>query len=469
MMRTLQAVAAAGMLLAAGCSIGPDYARPPTAAPDQWKLAEPQAPVAWPAEDWWRGFRSPALDSYIALAQRNNYDIGAAASRVLQADAQVRIAGAALLPQVDANANVSRQRFGREIGGQSVTTYTTRYSASVAASYEVDFWGRNRATRASAEALAVASRFDRETVAITVLANVALTYFQALEALDRLAIARENLANAERVMALVEARAAAGAASALEIAQQRAVVAAQRATIPTFEQQVQLSENALAILLGQPPSAVRIAAGSLDDIALPEVSPGLPSELLTRRPDIGRAEVQLVAANADIKAARAAFFPSIPLTANYGYESLALSSLFTPTSLFYGAVASLTQPIFTGGRLTGQTELTEARYEELALFYRQAVISAFADVEDALATSRQSTAQQRLQEDAVAQAQIAFDLADARYRAGAVDLLVVLDAQRTLFQARDLLAQVKSARLQSVVTLFRALGGGWQGALPETE
>ena len=299
----------------------------------------------------------------------------------------------------------------------------TSYAASVAASYELDFWGRNRSALNAAQSLALATRYDRETIAITVLADVATTYFAILEFRDRLAIANENLANAESVLAIVEARVRNGAASALELAQQRTVVANQRAALPALEQQLRQTENALAILLGVTPDALTVTSGSLGDIALPAVAPGLPSELLSRRPDIGNAEAQLVAANADIGVARAALFPSIQLTAQTGFESLALSSLFNSAGFFYTLVASVTQPIFEGGRLAGQVDLTEARYEELVQVYRSTVINAFRDTEDALVAIRQLAEQQTLQQEAVDAAQAAFELADTRYRGGAGTLL----------------------------------------------
>jgi NodT family efflux transporter outer membrane factor (OMF) lipoprotein len=452
---------AAAALAVTGCAVGPDYKRPEVASAAAWKTPPEPAASAWPDPAWWAGFRSPELAAYIDRAQHSNLDIAAAAARVAQADARTRIAGAPLLPSVSAGADVARLRDG---GGGFVSRANERtsYAASVAASYELDFWGKNRSVLAAAQSLALASRYDRETVAITVLADVATTYFVILEFRDRLAIASENLANAESVLAIVEARVRNGAASALELAQQRTVVANQRAGLPALEQQLRQTENALAILLGVTPDALTVAGGSLADIALPRVAPGLPSELLNRRPDIGNAEAQLVAANADIGVARAALFPSIQLTAQSGFESLALSSLFNSAGFFYTLVASITQPIFEGGRLRGQVDLTEARYEELVQTYRFTVINAFRDAEDALVAIRQLAEQQVLQQEAVAAAQVAFDLADTRYRGGAETLLSVLDAQRTLFQARDQAVQIRSARLQATVSLFRALGGGWR-------
>jgi NodT family efflux transporter outer membrane factor (OMF) lipoprotein len=457
--RVLSAALAA---MLAGCTVGPDYKRPEIETPTAWKAApEAMTSSPWPATAWWNGFQSPALTTYIEQAQRANYDIAAAAARVAQADARAKIAGAALLPTLDAGADASRQRFGSNSTSGRGGRVSTAYSSSLAASYELDFWGKNRSALASAQSLAQASRYDRETIAITTMANVGTTYFAVLEFRDRLAIALDNLENAERVLAIVEARVNNGAASALDLAQQRTVVANQRAAIPAFEQQLRQTENALAILLGETPDRLTIANGSLDDVALPVVAPGLPSELLNRRPDVANAEAQLVAANADINTARAALFPSIQLTAQGGFASAALSSLFDGPGLFWTLVASVTQPIFEGGRLSGQVDLTEARYEELVQIYRGAVINAFRDTEDALVAIRQLADQQGLQEEAVRQAQTAFDLADTRYRGGLDTLLNVLDAQRTLFQARDQLAQVRSARLQATVALFRALGGGW--------
>ena len=450
-------LSAALLLALGGCNLGPDFIKPLFEAPPAYKApaeapaAVPSAqPASWPEADWWRNFRAPALDAYMEAARKNNYDLAAAAARIVQADARARIAGAALLPTLDGTADASRSRSGTAGSTTSSSRSrqaSNRYSAGLLASYELDFWGRNRAGLESAEAASLASRYDSETVALTVMSDVATTYFQILEFQDRYAIARENLANAERVMAVVDARAQSGATSALEVAQQRTVVAQQRAALPPLEQGLRQSENALAVLLGQTPESVIVRTGTLDNVAAPAVA-------------------QLLGANADIKAARAAFFPTIALTGQYGYQSAVLSSMFTGPGLFYSIAAGLTAPIFSGGQLEGQLELNKARYEELVQTYRKAVISAFTDVENSLTITQQTAEQQRLQEDAVEQARIAFELADARYRAGAVDLLTVLDSQRTLFSARDQLAQVKSARLQGVVSLYRALGGGWRVEAP---
>jgi NodT family efflux transporter outer membrane factor (OMF) lipoprotein len=448
--------------LLAGCDIGPDYVRPASEAPATWRESDDGAAnAAWPAADWWRGFGSPELDRLIAQAQRANPDLGAAAARVAQADAQVRISGAALLPTVDASGGPTTQRALFPISSQGPIHYTT-YTAGITASYEIDFWGKNAAALASAKATRLASEYDRQVVALSVVSSVATSYFQGLDLQDRLQVARDNLANAESVLTLVTTRRRVGTATDLDVAQQETVVAGLRAAIPPLEQQFAQTLDALAILLGTPPEAVKIGATKLATLEIPTVAPGLPSELLARRPDIREAEAQLIAANANIKVARAQFFPSISLSAFGGVESLALSSFTSPATLIYTIGASVMQPIFEGGRLEGQLDLSKGRYQELLQTYRKAVITAFSNVEDALAIARRTAEQQREQEDAVAKAQRAFEIAQAQFRAGSVDLLTVLNTQTALFTNRDTLLQVELAHLQGLVGLFNALGGGWR-------
>ncbi|MGK9169091.1 efflux transporter outer membrane subunit [Inquilinus limosus] len=461
--------AALAVALLAGCSAGPEDQKPALDIPGGWK-AEGPAGTSWPDTTWWRAFGSPQLDSLIRTAQQNNQDIGAAVARVLQADAQARIAGAPLLPSVgataDASHSVSPERTS-SFGGSS-RTVTDQLSAGLGVSYELDLWGRNRAALQSAQASALASRYDRDTVALTVTASTATTYIQILEFQDRLAIARDNLANAQQVLDVVLAQERAGAASALDVAQQRTVVAQQRASIPPLEQQRQQSETALALLLGEPPQRLLVERQSLDELEIPVVAPGLPSSLLDRRPDIQNADAQLAAARFNVKEAKAQLFPSIQLTGQGGFQSAALGTLFNSASTLYSLAASLTQPIFEGGALRGEVELSQAQYQELAQTYVKTVLTAFGDVENALIATRQSELAYRAQQEVVAQAREAFRLSDAQYRAGAVDLLTVLTAQQNYFSARDQLVQAKSERLQAAVALYRALGGGWSAGAVKT-
>jgi multidrug efflux system outer membrane protein len=472
-------LAAAVVLGLAGCSVGPDYERPQTETPAGW-LGPGQDPAAWPSAEWWRGFGSTQLDEFIAEAERANYDFAAAVERVRQADAQVRISGAALLPTIDASGGAERIHtpglFGTSFGGggQSGTSLNSVgrtgpamfnvFSAGVTASYEIDFWGKNHDALAAAQASARASRYDAGVVYLSVVSNTAITYFQAVGLQDQLAVARDNLKTGEDLLEVLRAQLARGTTSALNVSQQETVVAGLRAVIPPLEQQLRQYVNALAILIGKVPEQVDVAPSTLTALTVPAVAPGLPSELLIRRPDVQEAEAQLVAANANVKAARAAFFPSITLTAEGGFESTMLHTLFNPASALYSVGASITQPIFTGGRLEGTLEQQKARYDELVHDYRKAVISAFSDVENALIAMRKTEEQLRLEEIAVTTARGSYEISVAQLRAGIVDLLTVLNTQSALFQAETTLAQVRLTRTQAIVQLFQALGGGWQVA-----
>jgi multidrug efflux system outer membrane protein len=283
-----------------------------------------------------------------------------------------------------------------------------------------------------------------------------------LAAQDRLRTAQRNIASAERILNAIKDRLRAGTGNDLDVAQQESVVANQRALVPPLRQTLDQNINALATLVSRPPEAVRVIGGSLNNIASPRVTPGLPSELLTQRPDIRRQESQLAAATANVGSARAQFFPSIQLTGQGGYQSSALSSLFQPHAAFFSMVGSLTQPIFDGGRILGNFELTKARQDELLQVYRKTVVQAFADVDNALMSIRQTTERLRLQRQVVSASRRAFELSEQQLRAGTADIVTVLNTQQTLFQAEDLLWQAQLARLLAIVSLYQALGGGWE-------
>jgi NodT family efflux transporter outer membrane factor (OMF) lipoprotein len=461
------------MCLAAGlsgCGLGPDYLRPAAPPPVAFRQSAPAGPV-WPAADWWRGFHSPDLDRLIEDARTGSFDIQAAIARVAQADAQLRISGAALLPAVTGTA---KQDWQRSYAAKSVVHgitfspggYAEQRSLSVqpSASYELDVWGRVRATRDNASALAQFSRYDQQTVALTTLTSLATTWFTALAYQDRLAVAQRNLTDSEQILTAIRARLDAGTASELDVAQQAALVAGIRAQIPGFRSNVQVQLDALGVLAGKNPEDITARPGTLDTLDLPEVAPGLPSDLLRRRPDVAAAEANLVAANANIREARAAFYPQIQLTASGGWQSVALGTLFGPTSILASAAASATQTIFDNGSKAGTYELNQARYDELVADYRKAVAQAFTDVEDALTQYRFATEQETLERDAVATAQRASDIARAQVLAGTSDIVTALQAQTTLFNDLDTLAQVRLQRFQALVALYKALGGGWQSS-----
>ncbi|MFL5001614.1 MAG: efflux transporter outer membrane subunit [Xanthobacteraceae bacterium] len=452
--RRLRFVLATALLPTLGGCLHKELSDPALDIPLTYRAARGKPHAALPKLDWWRSFRSPELTALMEEAQIGNLDIAAAVARNIQADAQARIAGAPLLPLIDFDASATR---ARAPGGPDRATLRVALNAS----YEIDFWGKNRATLRAAEELAVASRYDREVVALSTLAAVANQYFVVLASQDRLRIAQDNLRAAVRVLDAIKQRREVGTASELDVAQQESVVATQRAVLPTLEQLVLQNKNTLAVLIGRAPEYANIRGGSLSRLPLPQVTPGLPSELLTQRPDIREAEAQLASSDANVYAARAAFLPSIQLTGQGGFASNALKNLFSPQAAFYSVAASLTQPIFDGFRLKGLLNQAQGRQEELLQHYRQSVIAAFADVENALVAVQQTAERERRQREVVESSRRAFDLSETRLREGTIDLVTLLNTQATLFQAQDTLAIVRLARFQATVSLFQALGGGW--------
>jgi NodT family efflux transporter outer membrane factor (OMF) lipoprotein len=446
-----------------GCAIVSPQLKPEVPVAGTWNEAAP-ANSAGVSPTWWKGFGSDELQSLVDEALAGSPDLGIATERVRQAEAQVRVAGASLFPVLSADAGASSRRTGSAGGTRSAVIDNTG-NLTLTASYELDLWGRNRAGVRAAESSAAASRFDRDTAEVTLVSGVATSYFDVLALRTRLAIARENLATAERVLELVSARARNGAASALDVSRQEATVLSQRAALPPLEQQERQTLAALAVLLGRPPEGFDVKGTGIGDLAVPAIDPGLPAELLVRRPDLASAEAQLAAANADVAAARAALLPTITLTGTAGLASTALTSLASGgTTAAIGIAASLLQPIFDGGRLRGQKAIAESHERELVETYRKAILSAFQDVEQALAGTSRLGQQEQLQEDVQARARESLRLAEVRYRAGADDQLGVLDAQRTLFSAQDQLAQTQLNRLQAAVSLYKALGGGWNAS-----
>jgi multidrug efflux system outer membrane protein len=448
-----------------GCLLTSDLPDPALDVPGGYKSAGRNNPLdAPPPLDWWRGFRSNELTVLMEEAQTVNLDIAAATARMLQADAQARIAGAPLLPSASGTGSETNSRnsaassSGLNNGGRETVTY----QASLSASYELDFWGKNRDAAQAAEETSHANRFDRDVVALTTLTTVANAYFQVLAAQDRLRVTQGNIASAQRILEAIKQKFSAGTGTDLDVAQQESVLANQRALVPPLRQTLQQNINALATLVSRPPESVNIRGGSLDRIAIPRVTPGLPSEILTQRPDIRRQEAQLASATANIGNARAQFFPSIKLTGNGGYQSSALSSLFQPHAAFFSLVGSATQVIFDGGTILGNFELARAKQDELLQTYRKTVVQSFADVDNALTAIRETTIKLKLQGDVVASSRRAFQLAGDQLRAGTADIVTVLNVQLTLFQAEDSLVQAQLARLQAIVSLYQALGGGWE-------
>jgi multidrug efflux system outer membrane protein len=449
--------------LLGGCLLTGDIPDPALTIPDGYRAAGRDAQTAPPTLDWWRGFRSAELTTLMEEAQRVNLDIAAATARFVQADALARQAGASLFPAIDGNASASQSRSSRLT--TSTNTFAGRtvnsFSVSISASYEIDFWGKYREAALAADETAVASRFDRDVVQLTTLVGVANAYFQVLTAQDRIRIANSNIASAQRIYDAFKQRVDVGTSTDLDLAQQESTLANLKASLPLLRQTLAQNVNALAVLVSRPPESITVRGGSLRQIRLPRVTPGIPSQLLTQRPDIRRAEATLASATANVGNARAQFFPSITLTGQTGYQSAALSQLFRPEAVFYNMAAGLTQPIFDGFRIQSNFDLQKARQDEMLQLYRKTVVQSFTDVNNALVALRETTNRLIALNQVVAASRRAFELAEQRLLAGTTDTTTVLNTQQTLFQAEDSLALARLARLQAIISLYQALGGGW--------
>ncbi|MXP64648.1 efflux transporter outer membrane subunit [Roseomonas sp. M0104] len=445
----------------AACGPRPEPVLSGLDATARFRNADAAAPARWPDPDWWTGFSAPELDRLMAAAMAGNFDLAAAAARVRQADAQLRVAGASLFPTVVLDTGVTQQRsVASSLSGRKRSS--TGYDATLSAGYEVDFWGRIRSLTEAARQNLRASRFDVGTVLLTTEASIANTYFEVLAAREELRVQEQNLAAARRILEVIRQQVRFGTATGLDLAQQETVVAQLQAGIPSLRQTAEQGANALAVLTGQPPSALALSPDAFDRLRIPVAAPGQPADLLARRPDVQAAEATLAAANADVAAARAALLPAVTLSASGGVQSAALGMLLLPESQFFSLVAGLAQTIFDDGALRGRVALSRAQAEELLVEYRRAIVTALQDVEDALVALRETTAQETLRQEAAARAQRAYDIAESQLRAGTITLITLLNTQQTLFSARVSLVQARLARLQAAVALFRALGGGWQ-------
>ena len=452
--------AIAGALFAAGCALH-EVRQAPPALPGAFAAPPLSADASLPGKNWYDEFGSTELHALIEQAAGNNLDLGMARARVAQADARARQAGAAILPSIDFGGN------GNYLAGHSVngSAHETDWAALLSASYEVDFWGKNRATARAASRLADASRADRDTVELTTLAGVADSYFKVLSLRDRLSLATLNLNAARKLLDVIQSRFDAGLANPVELAAEKAALAAAGLVVPELKQQESEALAALALLLGRAPEQFSVESQSLESLLEPKIGSGLPSELLTRRPDVFVAEANMQAANADLVAARAALFPSLTLNLSGGVQNPALNAAVISLSgagptLNLGA--SLTQSIFDRGRLRAVRAEAQAKDEELVVAYRAAILSALVDVENALSALEHLQQARALQEENVSQSERAFEGASLRYRAGSGDFLTVLEAQRTLYAARDQYSQYRFARFQAFIALCKALGGGWQ-------
>jgi outer membrane protein, multidrug efflux system len=443
----------------AGCAL---HSPPPQKAnvPEQFTASPAVGPAAAVDYHWYGGFSSDELSALIEAADQGNLDLAAATERVLQANARAHAAGAALLPEIRANGGITG------FSGQSGDRHAqeTDWAALLSASYEIDFWGRNRAIANSAQFQAVASLADRATVALTTRATIANTYFQLLALRERAHLAESDVKALQDVLQVLEARNRVGWTDAVELATQRVAIANAQRIIPQLHQQEAEALGALAVLAGRKPEDFTVRANSLDGITVPTLSAGLPAQLLTRRPDLSAAEANLRAADADVLAARAALLPSVALTVSGGMQNPAMQAalLTLPgAGTTISAGATLVQTIFDHGRRRSERDLSIAREAELVAVYRGAVLASLLDVENALSARANLEVQGPMVTAAVEQSQRALDGALRRYQAGSGDYLTLLEAQRALYTAQDQASQFAVQRLQAAVSLYRALGGGW--------
>ncbi len=450
--------------LTVGCAVGPNYKRPSVSAPAVYRGAEPQAGTQPAAESlgdqkWWEVFQDKQLQDLIHTALLQNYDVRIAATRILEARAQLGITRADQLPTISAGGQAADQRSVRTKQFPAFESSANQVDLSLA--WELDFWGKYRRATEATRANLLATEWAREAVRSTLVSDVA-TAFQLRELDLELEIARRTLASRQGSLQLTQTLANGGATSMLDVRQAEQLVSTAAAAVPDLERRIEQQENFLSTLLGNNPGSVARGTKLTDQPHAPQVPPGLPSSLLERRPDIRQAEEQLIAANAQIGVAKAAYFPQITLTANGGYQSSALTSLFTGPAGLWSFGGSLAQPIFTGGRIRSGVKLAEARQQEALLTYQQTIQQAFRGVSDALVEYHKDQEFRQYQQQLAFSAQDAARLSEMRYKGGAASYLEVLTNETNYFAAELGLAQAQLNELVALVRIYRNLGGGWQ-------
>jgi len=452
-------------LVLSGCTMGPNYRRPTVAVPPTYRGLAPDGTTQTETatlgdQKWWDIFQDEQLRTLIRTALQQNYDLRIAASRILEAKAQLGITRADQFPTLSAGAGIGNVRTAQAKFLPKFETSTGQVNLSAA--WELDFWGKFRRATEAARANLLASEWARQEVVSTLVANVAAAYFQ-LRALDlELEISKRTFDSRQESLRLTQILANGGATSLLDVRQAEQLVFTAGVEIPALEQQIEQQENFLSILLGQNPGDITRGETLTKQRQPSQVPPRLPSSLLERRPDIRQAEEQLVAANAEIGVARAAYFPDISLSGSGGFQSSALTDLFSGPAGAWSFGASLAQPIFTGGRLRSGVRLAEAQQQTATLFYQQSIQGAFRSVSDALVAYRK-TREFRAQQDLLFQsAEDAARLSHMRYTGGATGYLEVLTNETNAFSAELGLAQARLNELLALVQLYQALGGGWQ-------
>lgn len=452
------------MAVTSGCMMGPNYHRPAVQTPTTFRDLSENSQVSAQATSyadlpWWQVFQDPQLQELIRTALKQNYDLQIATERINQARAQVAITRSSLFPQVQANGDFSGGREGK------FQTKSNFLNLTADAAFQLDFFGKLRRATEAARAELLATEDARQTVILTLVSDVASNYFALLELDLQLQITRETVKTQQDSVKLTSFRVDHGVATKLDVLQAQQTLDTANAQIPDLERQIAQEENAISILLGSYPQSVPRGRSLVEQALPPDVPPGLPSALLERRPDIREAEQFLVATNAEIGVAKAQFFPQISLTGSGGGafgRSSAFSSLMSSQLGIWSYGANVSQPIFTGGALKGNLKSAKSQYQQALLGYRQTIQRAFGDVSDALIGYQKLHEVRVRQQDTVADLQESVRLSNLRYTGGTTTYLEVLDGQRALFSAELTLAQARGNEYQSLVQLYRSLGGGWQ-------
>src|SRR6266404_2430372 len=460
-------IAVSGLVtaLCSGCAVGPDYKKPDVSVPSEYRGLPPDQKgkselASFGDEKWWDAFQDETLRELIQTALEQNYDVRTAALRVLEARAQLGIIRADQLPSLSGHAAAARERIPAQLGLPAVETSV--YQLGLSLSWDLDFWGKFRRATESARADLFAQEWAQRQVISSLVSDVASAYFQLRELDLELEISRQTLASRKDSLRLTQILADGGATSMLDVRQAEQLVFTAAASIPDLERRIEQQENFIGILLGNNPQGVARGRKLVDQPHALEVPAGLPSALLERRPDIRQAEQQLIAANAQIGVAKADYFPQISLTASGGYESSALTGLFSGPAGLWTFGGSAIQPVFEGGRIRNRVRFAQARTEEATVVYQQTVQQAFRDVSDALVGYRKSQEFRIQQEHLTHSAEEATKLSNMRYKGGATSYLEVLDSDTRYFSAQLNLAQADLNELQAFVGLYSALGGGWE-------
>jgi multidrug efflux system outer membrane protein len=450
-----------------GCALmGPDYKRPDNNVPAQFSEKDVAQDQAGPqiSATWWELYQDPVLNDLVAKARQNNTDIKLAVARVEEADAFMREVGAALFPQIDLDSGASRSRV-TELGSNPAVSgfkpVRNDYNIKLGTSFELDFWGKLRRAKESARAQSLSTRYAKDTVDLSLSGLVASNYLllRSLEA--QITVSRDSLRSREESLALTKRRLAGGVSSALDVHQAEVASSNLVAQIADLVRQRAVVEHQLAVLTGV--LDLRLAEGDIKNLPIPPVPPaGLPSSLLEARPDVRQAEQDMIAANAKIGVAKAALFPTISLTANYGGESAELGDILKSAARIWTGGLSLNLPIFDSGRLNARVDQATAQQKQALASYEGSVQTAFREVNDALVTVRQSAEREAALQTSEAAAKQALEIADNRYKSGYSAYLDVLDSQRVYNDTALAFIQSRQARLVATVDLFKALGGGWK-------